>query len=426
MLRRILLFSCLILCLAACQPATPRPTRLPPPTTTATDLPPTTIPTATNVPTPRPLDATVSIWHSWDEAQAAALDQVLRTFQAAYPQVRFVVTYVPAENLFERYRQAAYNGSGPTILLGQAAWGPDLAHQQLIADLTPAISDDIRQALTPPAQTLAVSQGKWINLPYAVSGVVLYRNPSILQNPSPDFETLKAASLAVTKGGIVGTDLERGLLYAGGHIYGLGGSLMDENCNPAFNNDDGLAWIALLRDFEQAGPVELNTNRDMRLFKESTAGMIVEGTWKRSELVQALGQPTVAIDPWPTLGNGALSGFVWAESAYLNIQAVGDEQAAALRLMKYLLNPDVQTLLAEVGFIPSVTNAQPRDRLVQEAVIALAGGVAYPTCPGTTAYTDALTAALYAIFEQNADPSAALQQAAADIERKLVEMRTSP
>jgi maltose-binding protein MalE len=296
----------------------------------------------------------------------------------------------------------------------------------LVADLTSFINEDVRQTLMPPAQTLAAYQGQWINLPYSVSGVVMYRNPAIVPNASPDFETLKTNSLAVTKGGVVGTDLERGFLYSGGHIDGLGGSLMDENCNPSFNNEDGLAWIALLNEFEQAGPVELNTNRDLRLFKERTAGMIIEGTWRRSELVQALGLPNVAIDPWPARDDGALAGFVWAESAYLNIQAVGDEQTAALRLMKYLLNPDVQNLMAEVGFIPSVTNAQPRDQLIQQAGVALAGGVAYPTCPEITAYTDGLTAALYAIFEQGANPATALQQAASDIERKLVEMRTSP
>jgi ABC-type glycerol-3-phosphate transport system substrate-binding protein len=368
----------------------------------------------------------VSIWHSWDETQVTALDQVLRAFQGAYPQVRFNVSYVPSENLYERYRQATYNGSGPTILFGQAAWGPDFAHQQLIADLTNFVGEDVRQALMPPARSLATFQGQWISLPYAVSGMVLYRNPSIVERSSPSFDTLKASSLAVTKGGIVGADLERGLLYSGGHLYGLGGSWMDENCNPTFNNDTGLAWLALLRDFETLGPVELNTNRDLRLFKESVAGIITEGTWKRAELVQALGFSNVVIDPWPTQGDGALAGFVWAESLYLNIHAVGDEQTAAIRLMKYLLSPDVQTLLAEAGFIPAVMNAQPRDALIQQAVIALAGGAAYPTCPENAAYTDALSALLYAVFEQGADPAAALQQAASEIETRLVELRTSP
>jgi ABC-type glycerol-3-phosphate transport system substrate-binding protein len=354
----------------------------------------------------------------------AALDQILRAYQGAYPNVRFNVTYVPAENLRQRYRQAAYNGSGPTILFGQADWGPGYAKERLIAPLTALFTDELQQALLPPARQLAVFQGQWIGLPYALSGVVLYRNPGIVAAASPDFAALVADSQAVTRGGTVGADLERGLIYSGGHLYGLGGSLMDENCNPTFNSEAGLHWLALLRDFSQAGPVELNTNRDLRLFKERTAGMIVEGTWKRTELTQALGASEVVIDPWPSTDQGAMAGFVWAESLYLNIHATGDELIAAQRLMTYFVSPEVQTLLAEVGFIPAVTHAQPRDTLVQQAQTALAGGAAYPICPDREAYGDALAAMLYAVFAQNADPATALQQAALEIEKKLVELRT--
>lgn len=400
-------------------------TRTPYQTDTPSPVPTETL-TPTPVPTPRGLDATISIWHSWSDAQVVALDQILRAFQGAYPNVRFDIRYVPAEDLQARYYQAAYNGTGPTVLIGQAEWGVEYAQKHLTTDLTPFISEALRQSIMPPAVGLGFYQDKWISLPYAVNGIVLYRNPSIVPQASPDFASLIDASLAVTKGGVVGTDLERGVLYSGAHLYGLGGRFMDDDCNPTFNNDTGLAWVELLRNFELAGPVEFNTNRDLRLFKEATAGMFVEGTWKRSELSQAVGWSNIVIDPWPATEGGKLAGFVWAESLYLNIKAVGDEQAAALRLMTYFLTPEVQTLLAEVGFIPSVTTAQPRDALTQQAALALSGGTAYPLCPQQNVYWDPITSALYAIFTDDADPTAALQQAALEIETRLVEIRTSP
>ncbi|MFZ6026329.1 MAG: sugar ABC transporter substrate-binding protein [Chloroflexota bacterium] len=425
MRRHCSLLLLLFFFIAACTPQAVRPTRTPYQTDTPSPVPTKTLP-PTTTPTPRSLDATVSIWHSWNEGQVVALDQILRAFQGAYPNVRFDVRYIPAEDLQARYHQAAYNGSGPTILLGQAAWGEAYARQHLVADLTPFVHNSLRQSLMPPAVNLGFSRGQWIGLPYAVSGVVLYRNPSIVPQAAANFAGLIDASLAVTKGGVVGADLERGPLYSGAHLYGLGGSLMDDNCNPTFNTDSGLLWVDLLRDFQLAGPVELNTNRDLRLFKEATAGMIVEGTWKRVELSQAVGWRNIVIDPWPDTAAGKLSGFVWAESLYLNINAVGDEQAAATRLMTYFLTHEVQTLLAEVGFIPSVTAAQPRDALIQQAATALAGGTAYPLCPEQGVYWDALTSALYAIFTENADPATALQQAALAIETRLIEIRTSP
>ena len=46
--------------------------------------------------------------------------------------------------------------------------------------------------------------------------------------------------------------------------------------------------------------------------------------------------------------------------------------------MGYLLDPNVQMHLAEVGHIPSVTATLPRDPLIQQAMKAFSYGAAYP------------------------------------------------
>ena len=197
---------------------TPIPTAAPPNTAT---------PQATHAaPTPVGWDATISIWYSWDERQAAALEQIMRSFQQAYPNVHFDVRYIPSENMLADYRRSAYSGAGPTILIGEAIWGPQLIEDQVILDLTPFVGIETEQSLLPSVVELGRYNQQWLGLPFTTSGIVLYRNRHIMSQAASDFDQLIINSQVVTQGGIVGTDLERGIHFSGGHIYGLGGSLM--------------------------------------------------------------------------------------------------------------------------------------------------------------------------------------------------------
>jgi maltose-binding protein MalE len=181
----------------------------------------------------------------------------------------------------------------------------------------------------------------------------------------------------------------------------------------------GLAWLELLAAFEQAGPVEQNSNRDLQLFKAGKAGIIVDGSWSIAALAQAIGAQNLAIDPWPTYRQGRLAGFVQADCLYLNFHAKGEEQAAALQFMGYFLAPEVQTLLAEGGLIPSGVGAQPRDALIQQAMAAFSGGTAYPPQPQASVYWNALEMAIYATFTNHISPTDALAQAYRDVLARL-------
>ncbi len=386
-----------------------------------TPLPP---PTPALTPTPFTWRATLVLWLDWDDQQLAFLEQVMRTFQGAYPEVYFDVRRIPSEVLQDTYTQETYNGGGPTLLFAPAEWGRAWADEQLVADLAGFAAPDLLATLSPPGVESAAYQGKLINLPYALRGMVLYRNQSIIPQAAANFDEFLTLAQTATHGGVVGADLERGIYYSAAHLYGLGGTLMDEQGNPAFNTEAGLEWLSLLKDFERAGAAELSTERDVRLFKEGKVGWITEGSWKRQELADAIGPANLAIDPWPAVNGGSLSGFVWADSLYLNPNSTREEQAAAFQFISYLLSAEVQSRLAEVGFIPAAQTARPRDVQVQQLIAALKGGVPYPLHPDAPVYWDPLATALYAVFKENAAPAAALLQADDQITTRLLERRT--
>lgn len=377
---------------------------------------------------PPPANSTVSIWLSWSGSERQAFETVIQSFQDLYPDIYFDILYLPENDLRSRYEAASYYGGGPDLLLGSSEWGPALYEGGLVADLTPYTSQAFLGTFVQPGLEAMRYQGALTGLPYALRGVVMYRNISLIPAAPQTWEALVSAAQAASRGGNLGAYLERGAAYSVSHLQGLGGTLMDAGGNPAFNDAYGLAWLDLMVAFRQPGIApSMNSNQDVQLFMDGRIGIIVEGTGYRQTLAEAIGEENLAIDPWPTYGDGHLAGFVQADSLYLNTNVSGEEQYAALLFMGYLLDGQVQTLMAEVGHIPSVTTAQPRNAQTQQAVTALASGVPYPAVTDYNffnAYLNALEDAARGVTERGEDPAAALQAAYDRVVQRLAELRS--
>jgi arabinogalactan oligomer / maltooligosaccharide transport system substrate-binding protein len=378
----------------------------------ATEIPPTyPFPTPTEV----KIEGTIRLWHSWSETERVSLVQIIDGFHEIYPDVYFDVLYVPAEDIQARYQVETREGSGPTLLLGPAEWGPALFDSALIQDLEGALPDPLVDRLNKPALEASLYKGTLVGLPYAVQGIVLYRNTDIATLSPKSLDELIMLAQTSTQGEEVGAVLERSFFYSGAHLNGIGGQWMDSEGMPIFNNEKGLAWIELLRSFEQAGPTNYLTDQDLEYFKQGRVGWIIDGTWNMQNLVEAIGAENLAIDPWPTCESGRLSGYVLPEEIYLSSLAQESNRQAAIKFIEYLLSPPAQNNLTSVGRIPAISDIQLTEAesspLITQAMVALAGGTAYPILPVITSYNLNLDIALRAIFEENVPSVQALQQA---------------
>jgi ABC-type glycerol-3-phosphate transport system substrate-binding protein len=409
-------------------PGTASPTQRPTlisgtPATSPTELPP-------RPPlTPPPPGSNVTIWYSWNNAERDVLQTIISSFQKLNPDVTFTMQYLPMDELLTSYQEAAYRGQGPSLLLGPARWGPQLYDEQLISDLSAYVPANYLSNINPAALDSGRYQAALISLPLSVQGVVMFRNSDIISTTPQTFDELTELSQAATHGGVVGSYLERGAFFSSANIIGLGGSLMSNNGLPAFDNASGLEWLGLLRDYDEAGAVTLNTNYDLNMFRNGRVGLIMDGTWNIEILKQALGEEKLAIDPWPSYGSGHLSGWVDADSILLNANVSGDDRYATLAFMGYLLDPDVQMRLAEVGHIPSVMTTKPRDRLILQAMAALSKGAAYPTAVDNSIfnlYMDELNAAIREVFSGGVKPAEALKEASEEISQILLKSTPTP
>ncbi len=363
---------------------------------------------------------TVTLWHALKEGEIEGLNAVISAFQEKYPGVQFDVLFVPFDDLRGKFETAAATGGGPSMLIGAADWGPALYDAELLGDLTPSMSTAFLSSINQAALGSVQYKDALVGLPLGLKGVVMYRNTSIVPEPATDFEDLIAKAQAATQGDVVGADLEYGFFFAAAHLNGVGGQLMDAAGNPTFNDDKGVAWLTMLNRFKEAGPTEYYTDNDVNLFKAGKAGIIIDGTWNLSGLAEAIGADNLAIDPWPA----GMSGYVQNDNIYMSANVEGGDKDATLAFMRFLLSPEAQKLMAEnnSGFIPAVAGVEVPDALRQQAVAAFAGGTSFPVIPEMGAYWSPMDTALKSVFDEGADPAAALQTAFDSITAALAEM----
>jgi ABC-type glycerol-3-phosphate transport system substrate-binding protein len=432
---RIFRFACfaLMIFLAACsilQPDQPGPVQeTSQPTGEATPALPATAtlaPTSPPVPTPTVIQGTVMIWHSWADEDLAVLAGIIDRFQELYPDVQFDVLYIPVEELRQRYETAVQQGTGPALLLGPVDWVPLLYDGGVVQDLTDIADPALLDSLSPPAVEAGRYKGALVGLPYAQSGVVLYRNPNIVVRAPDTYEQIIEYGRENTVGTEIGAYLERSFFYGGAILNGIGGLLMDETGYPAFNNVKGVEWIELLRNYDLAGPVSFQSDQDIDLFKEGRVGMAIDGTWNMQVFSETLGADNVLIDPWPLYQQGALAGYVLPEMIYLNQRGNPEDQRAAWEFVRYFLGQEAQVSLATTGRIPTRSDTPLASPLMAQALQALLGGVAYPVAPEFAPYPAALDTALKAVFESGVSPAIALETADQAIRQALDAVKATP
>ena len=394
-----------------------------------TTVAPTTAPVVEATVAPvETLKGTVTIWQGWKEAEITSLNEVIAAFQAANPDVKFDVLYVPFDDLRGKFETAASTGGGPSLLIGGADWGPALYDANLLADITSMADAEFLATISPAALGATQYKGALIGLPETVKGVILYRNKTIIAEPAMNLDDFIAKAKAATTGDVMGADYEYGFFFASATLNGVGGTLMDASGNPTFNDAKGVEWVNTLLKVKAAGiPMENNNDNDVNSFKAGKVGWIIDGTWNITALAEAIGTANLAIDTWPT----PLSGYTQTENIYLSANATGDDQAASWAFMKYFLSAEAQKTLADVGttaapkagHIPATLGVEVTDPLLKQAAAALAAGAAFPVIPEMGAYWDPMNNVLLSAINEGKDPATLLQAAFDAVTAKIKEIR---
>ena len=379
-----------------------------------------TLPTQTPAPLPTPspipessVRGEVVIWVAYNPIELEGLQRIIDRFASSNPDIAFALAYYQLDELLDAYLTQAPMGRGPTILIGPSEWGPDLYDQGEILDLGALIDANLEQAIYPAAWSQARSDPTVFGLPFELKGVLLFRNralapeaPATVANWVTTMDDLVAAEGNETL-------LDMSFTYSGGFLPTCGGALESRLDRAQLWGPVGICWLELLGELGSAATPVFNSELDYQAFINGQSPWLIDLAERRPQLQAALGEESLAVNPWPVYANQAipLRGYTWTENIYIAAGAPSVNLEAAWAFARYLLTPESQMIMAEpsgAGHIPVIASAELTDPLMVESSAMLRSGVPWPLQFTDQEFLDTLETAVVNVVQQGSNPIFAL------------------
>lgn len=420
-----LIFGVLILTmvvsLTACGGAaapTVAPTKAPAAPTAVPTAAPTKAPAApTAVPTAAAKPVTIKLWHSWTDVNEVAIaTAAIAAFEKANPGSKVESLVVPFDQLKSKYTTEASTGGGPDLLIGPKDWIGEMSNAKLITALDDP-AKDILADLNPAAVDANKFGGKVMALPESTEAVVLWYNKDLVKTPpTTDEELLKVAEAS-------GLALNTGFYHSTGLLFAFGGQLFDATQKCILDQGTGTAdFLAFMLKAKGTKNVVADGDGGKldAAFKDKKVGMIFNGPWATGDYSKALGADKLGIAaPIKITKTGkTFAPFLGTKNIFLSSNSKGDNQKAALALMKAFVSVDVQNTQAiKAGHIPVNKNVKPSDPIVAGVMAQTMSASYFPNEPEMGAVWTPAGDMITKVIEGKSQPAAAATEAASIINK---------
>lgn len=366
----------------------------------------------------------VTIWHTFTDAQQAALEKFAAGFNASQDEYEVIVESQTYSGFLDSVYNAVANGVGPNIIINYASTAADYVKDGLVVDLSQYVFDeeigmaDIYATL-PDAikdETVGFEDGGMYALPAVTTGPILFYNKTLydelgLTPPTTWEELAEQAKVIYEAKGIPGfacdslTDMMQALMMQSGSGY-----IDTENECVLFNTESAIAWLDWFGQNVQAGYFQLNPQQDY-FSTDFNAGLVA------SYLGSCAGDPYIIPDGFeydvaPMVNSIDVAWFPSWNRGPIVFNKDEASNKGAYMFVKYFLTPEVnaewaqamnalspygstqeseayaefganlaaslvavQANLDVAGALPSVTGSYTVRTALQDAAISVAGGM---------------------------------------------------
>jgi multiple sugar transport system substrate-binding protein len=398
---------------------------------------PATAPVAEE-PAEAPEPVTLQYWHTHSDPETAQLDQVIAAFQAANPGI----TVEPSRYAYSDFKTALLtaisSGAVPDAARLDIAWVSEFADQGALAQMDgnmPGFEEIIEDTFPGPLST-NYWNGHYYGLPLDTNTQVLLWNKSVFEAagisaPPATMEEFAEVACTVNRSA---SETQYGYAQGGTYFwapapifYAMGGKVTDEAITTAtgyVNSPESVAAFAMLKDLYDQGCMSPNllgggiaTDAG---HAEGTYAMIVDGPWMVDIYKNNYPDFEVNFAPIPTGPAGTTSSVVGGEDVVVFDGSPNKE--AAMKWAAYLLSPEAQKMMAEVGQMPTLVSlvgdpAMPSYFAVfQEQLKTAQARVPHPKWSDMD---NAINNAYQRILNGDQTPQEALDQAADEINALL-------
>jgi multiple sugar transport system substrate-binding protein len=203
----------------------------------------------------------------------AQFDEVAKEFEAANPNIKVEMTYVPYEQVHDKIvtGMAAKPPAYDAVMV-DVIWYDEFIKDGYLADVTSRITADEKQNIFPTAWNVVTRNGKAYGMPWLLDTKYLYYNKDLLKqagfdNPPATWEELLTQAQAIKDKGLAEYPIvwswaqaEAAICDFTALLYGNGGQFLDSAGKPVFNNDQGvqvLTWMKQTIDNGLSNPASV-------------------------------------------------------------------------------------------------------------------------------------------------------------------------
>jgi arabinogalactan oligomer/maltooligosaccharide transport system substrate-binding protein len=373
---------------------------------------------------------TLTIWA--DERRARPIGDLATTW-GAENGVQVNVTQVNYDRIRDQYAQQAPNGQGPDIFLGGNEWAAQFVADGLISPID--LSGNRSEFLSAAVEAFTVD-GQVYGVPVAIENVILFRNTTLAPDAPATIDEMAATGLDLqsrnearfaigVQVGAEGDAYHAFPFYSGAGGYFFGGPDADGNYDLAdmgVGQEGSLVFASKWSDLGKRGAIR-STFTASDLEAAWTAGQLpywITGPWNTG-IVRDSGVPFVAepVPGWEGLPDEEAIPVVGSQGFYLNSQSGNASTAQAF--LDAIQTTEFMDAVFAVDPRPPAWNASAEaasEDPVIKAILAF-GAEGFPNLavPQMAFIYDELGLAQARILD-GADPTATMEEAAANIERR--------
>jgi arabinogalactan oligomer/maltooligosaccharide transport system substrate-binding protein len=371
----------------------------------------------------------ITYWTKEGDTSLVYVKALADAYTAAFPNVTFDVVNKDVETLRQDFQTASLAGNQPDLLWTVADHVGPFTAANLILPLDGLVDTGV---YLPNAVAAVQAGGKTWGVPISYGNqLMLYWNKGLAGDTAPaDTAALVAKAKELTDGakkyGIVFNQTESFWLVP--FLGGENGSVFaSDGVTPTLNTPEMTAALQLLYDWkftDKIMPKEADYNVADGMFKDGTAGMIINGDWAMGDYKKAWGDK-LGVGPIPQITGAGQPKPYTAGAFYMvpkNVANDANKQCVVLDFIKWSTNQDNQIqMVKDLARLPALVTAiddpiVTGDALLAGAAEAVKLGVPQPTNLEMRCVFDSMTAGVRDMFGNGAKPAdvAAAMQKSAD------------
>lgn len=292
---------------------------------------------------------TVTLWHSYRDAEQQALEKVVEAFNAKHEDIRIRALALSYESYASKLTTAIPRDNGPDLFIYAHERIGGWAEAGLISPLDPDMREGELEAFFPETLEPLRYNKKLYGLPLAFKSLVLYYNKALVTTPPSTTDELMEMADTFASRDIYALAYQHENFYfhAPWH-FGFGASLFNENGQLAVDSDASLQALAFVKKLQSNKyiPQEPTGAVITQLFNQGETAMVINGPWFLGEIAPELDYGITNIPIVSATGRPATP-FLTDEAVFVSAETRKRDES--LVVARYLVGAESARVRASIG-----------------------------------------------------------------------------